>query len=84
MFLICDPVCGLDVQVCIQCVLASTYSGIEVFSIQTLSYDSSIIIEFFPAIVQVATPDFWIKIGFDPILCSLVVVTILAEYEICP
>ena len=79
MFLICNSVCRLDVQVCIQCVLASTYSGNEVFSIQTLSYDSSIIIEFFPAIVQVDRSDFWIEIGLDPILCSLVVLAILAE-----
>ena len=78
-----QTVCSLDVQACIQCVLASTYPGIEVFSIQTLVYDTSIIIEFFPTIVQVATPDFWIEIGFDPILRRLVFLTILAEYETC-
>ena len=83
MFLICNPVCGLDVQVCVQCVSASMYPGIEVFSIQPLIYDSSIIIELFPQIVQVTMPDFWIEIGLDPILCGLMFVTFSAEYGIC-
>ena len=78
MFLTYDPVCDLDSRFVSSFVLSSIDPGIELSNIQPLSYDSDIIIEFFPAVDQVKKSYFWIEIFLDPILGNLVVLAILA------